>query len=217
MFEIVSATRVPQVEFSRRPLGESLARLRNPEIVASISYENERGLPEIYNARIMSSTAEVLVFVHDDVWITDNFFQPRIMEALERYDVVGVAGCTRRSPGQVEWNASDPSSWSGCVAHGEQPMGRVDWFGPFGACELLDGVLFAVRRKRTAMFDPQFDFHFYDLDFCRAARSMRLTLGTWPISITHAGKPASMVEAGIGLYDDQWRRNSVRYLTKWRG
>jgi hypothetical protein len=95
-------------------------------------------------------------------------------------------------------------------------MGRVDWFGPFGACELLDGVLFAVRRERTAMFDPQFDFHFYDLDFCRSARSMGLTLGTWPISITHAGKPASMVEAGIGLYDDQWKRNRERYLTKWR-
>ena len=95
-------------------------------------------------------------------------------------------------------------------------MGRVDWFGPFGPCEILDGVLFAVRRARTAMFDPQFDFHFYDLDFCRAARSMGLILGTWPISLTHAGKPASMVEAGIGLYDDQWKRNRARYLAKWR-
>jgi hypothetical protein len=25
-----------------------------------------------------------------------------------------------------------------------------------------------------------------------------------------------MVEAGIGLYDDQWKRNRERYLTKWR-
>jgi hypothetical protein len=215
MFEIVSATRVPAHEFAQRPLGESLARLRNPEIVASIAYTNGRGLPEIYNERILTSTAEVLVFMHDDVWITDNFFQPRVMEALEKYDVVGVAGCTRRTPGQLLWTAGDPSTWSGSVAHGERPMGRVDWFGPFGRCDLLDGVLLAVRRERTAMFDPRFDFHFYDLDFCRSALSMGLALGTWPISITHAGKPASMVEAGIGLFDDHWKRNSARYLAKW--
>ena len=216
MFEIVSATRATRSEFSHRPLGESLARLRNPEIVASIAYANDRGLPEIYNKRIMDSTADILVFVHDDVWITDNFFQLRVIEGLEKYDVVGVAGSGSLTPRQLLWWDADRSNLSGCVAHGAQPLGRVDWFGPFGPCEFLDGVLLAVRRERTTMFDPQFDFHFYDLDFCRSARAMGLELGTWPISITHLGKQVGAAASGMGLFDDSWKSNAARYLAKWQ-
>jgi hypothetical protein len=215
IFEIVSATRQTEVEFAKRPLGQSLARLHNAEIVASIAYANTRGLPEVYNARIMDSTADVLVFVHDDVWITDNFLQLRIIEGLEKYDVVGVAGSKSLAPRQLLWWKADRSSWSGCVAHGAQPLGRVDWFGTFGPCELMDGVLLAVRREHATMFDPQFDFHFYDLDFCRSARSMGLKLGTWPISITHA-KPVGTVEGDMGVFDESWKRNAARYLAKWR-
>jgi hypothetical protein len=48
----------------------------------------------------------------------------------------------------------------------------VDYFGEVLArCELIDGVFFATRRssllQNQIKFDPQFTFHFYDLDFCR--------------------------------------------------
>jgi hypothetical protein len=207
IFEIVSATRMPQSQFAGGPLGQSLARMSDQEVTVSIAYANNRGLPEVYNARIMESMADVLVFVHDDVWITDNFFRFRVIEGLEKYDVVGVAGSNKLASGQLLWWKADRSAWSGCIAHGEHPLSRIDQFGPFGACELLDGVLLAVRRERAPMFDPQFDFHFYDLDFCRSARSLGFDLGTWPISITHIGKPE--------IFDDSWRLNAARYLAKW--
>jgi GT2 family glycosyltransferase len=57
------------------------------------------------------------------------------------------------------------------------------------ACEILDDVLLAIRKsvlmEHDLRFDMRFDFHFYDLDFCREARESGLTLGTWPIAITH--------------------------------
>lgn len=56
-------------------------------------------------------------------------------------------------------------------------------------CKLLDGVFLAGRKavlkSKNALSDPVFDFHLYDMDFCRSASEKGLRLGTWPICITH--------------------------------
>jgi GT2 family glycosyltransferase len=62
-------------------------------------------------------------------------------------------------------------------------------------------------QEHNVRFDPRFDFHFYDLDFCRTARQKGLRLGTWPICVTHQGKGA--------FGTPEWRRNHQAYLTKW--
>jgi len=213
--EIVSATRVKEAAFGQTPLGQSLSRLQIP---ASIAFENAKGLPEIYNARIAASPEDVLVFVHDDVWILDHFFVSRVLEGLGQYDVIGVAGARRRSAGQITWGHTasgkwDPDNHSGCVAHGNTPItAKMDLYGDLPAeCDLLDGVLLAARsstlRNRNVAFDPRFTFHFYDVDFCRTAREAGLRLGTWPLSITHAGH---------GVFGTpEWQTQCTRYLQKW--
>src|SRR5674476_443764 len=84
----------------------------------------------------------------------------------------------------------DRSNLSGRVAHGKNAFGPVSDFGPVPAeCELLDGVFLATKKshlkQNNVRFDAQFDFHFYDMDFCRSARKSGLRLGTWPIHLTH--------------------------------
>ena len=101
---------------------------------------------------------------------------------------------------------------SGAVAHGTAPFGRVTNYGPVPAqCELLDGVLLAARRdtlrSRGVRFDARFDFHFYDLDFCRSARAAGLVLGTGAVALTHRSQDA------FGSAD--WQRNYEIYLEKW--
>jgi GT2 family glycosyltransferase len=185
-----------------------------------VAFENTRGLPEIYNARIDAADAQdLLVFVHDDVWIDDYFLAERVIEGLQAYDVIGVAGNRRRLPGQPAWAFVDAKfTWdekvqlSGAVAHGRNPFGAISFFGPAPAdCELLDGVLLAARRsKLTAAglrFDPRFEFHFYDMDFCRSARAKGLRLGTWPICITH--------QSGGAFGSEAWREKFDKYLAKW--
>ena len=56
-------------------------------------------------------------------------------------------------------------------------------------------------------FDERFDFHFYDLDFCRTARANGLRLGTFPLAVTHRS-------AG-GFGSPAWQENAERYLEKW--
>ena len=159
------------------------------------------------------------MFVHDDVWIDDYFIAQRVAEGLDAFDVIGVAGNRRRVDGQPAWlfvderlNWDDRSNLSGSVAHGVNPFGPVSSFGPAPVeCELLDGVFIAARRstlrQKGVSFDPRFDFHFYDMDFCRRARACGLRLGTWPICLTH--------QSGGAFGTPAWREKYAAYVDKW--
>lgn len=222
MLDVVSATRLSENDFwNASALGLSLTRLMSEaRINACPIYENRRGLPEVYNERIDSpDAADYLLFVHDDVWLDDYFIVDRLLQGLERFDVLGVAGNRRRRDGQPAWGFVDANlTWedsaylSGSVAHGKQPFGLVTTWGAVPAeCELMDGVLLAARRDtlraQDVRFDPRFDFHFYDVDFCRTARQKNLRLGTWPICITHQG------QGRFGT--PHWSAMYAKYLEKW--
>lgn len=219
--EIVSATRRTEDDFwENSALGRSLCCMSHEgRIITRISYENQRPLPEVYNASIDSADEhDILVFMHDDIWLQDLFFVDRIVEALKTYDVVGLAGNTRRVPWQFGWckTVEDELDWghmSGVVAHGPIPMlGETNVFGPAPqACELLDGLLLAAKksvlRQHGVRFDAQFDFHFYDLDFCRLARAQRLSLGTFLMSVTHQSPGSTTTQA--------WKDKCDAYWAKW--
>jgi hypothetical protein len=218
--EIVAATRLSAAEFeSTAPLAATLRRVqRDPRIRPRITCDNVVGLPAIYNARIDSSDdTDVLVFTHDDVWIEDFYFVDRILEGLGRFDIIGLAGNTRRVPNQVRWATIESGKLDlphlrGAIATDDHPMGKVGFFGPIiGECQLLDGVLLAARKQTLRVagvrFDPAFDFHLYDLDFSRSAVDRGLKLGTWPVSVTHRSPGA--------FGDDSWTAGTARYLAKW--
>lgn len=222
MIEIVSATRLSRDEFlAKSALGISLRRLsRDNRLRGAIAFSNSGGLPAIYNARITAPDgSDVVVFMHDDVWIDDYHLADRVLDGLEAYDVIGVAGNRRRVPGQPAWAFIDEKrTWderanlSGRVAHGQRPFGDVSYYGDASAeCELLDGVFLAARRSRLldneVLFDARFDFHFYDMDFCRSARAKGLRLGTWPICLTH--------QSGGNFAADAWKEKYRLYREKW--
>ena len=108
------------------------------------------------------------------------------------------------------------SSWGNDAAIWVRRIGGQLFFVIFGHTPapvvLLDGVLIAARagllQATGVRFDPLFDFHFYDLDFCRTATQSGLRLGTWPLGITHAS-------SGGGYSSSDWQRNGETYLKKW--
>lgn len=222
MLRMIVATRSAEQDFLKNTaLGMSLQRLAfDRRLVARIAFSNKRGLPEIYNPSILKAAPDdILVFVHDDVWLDDYFLVDRIEEGLQKFDVIGLAGNRRKVPGQPAWAFIDAKfTWddkthlSGSVAHGKNPFGAVSHFGPAGQeCELLDGVFLAARasalQEKGVLFDPRFDFHFYDMDFCRTARKQGLRLGTWPICLTH--------QSGGAFGSPGWQQKYQAYLEKW--
>lgn len=221
---IVSATRLTEVEFWKSSaLGNSLKPwLGRPHLSINIRFENKAGLAKVYNPHLgASESADIVVFVHDDVWLDDPEWISKIRVALARFDVVGVAGNRRISPRQPAWAFSklengqfiwDYPYLSGAVGHGELPNGAVSDYGYAPArCELLDGVFLAVNRgilqRSDVVFDSRFNFHFYDMDFCRSARQAGLSLGTWPIILTH--------QSGGAFGTQSWQDGYAVYLEKW--
>lgn len=207
--------------WNKSPLGLSLKRMaHDTRLTLSVAYENRRGLPDIFNERISASNHhEALVFIHDDVWIDDYFLADHVIEGLKSYDVIGLAGNRRRIQNQPTWlyindefTLDDETNLSGSVAHAAHPFGAIVFYGSVPAeCELLDGVFLAAKKStlidNEILFDPIFDFHFYDMDFCRTARMKKLRLGTWPICITHQSAGA--------FESTSWQNKYLLYREKW--
>jgi hypothetical protein len=185
--------------------------------------ENTQGLPAVYNMALREAAVNpaILVFVHDDVHLLDFYWPTRITQGLAKFDIIGLAGNRRRTPRQPGWRYRDEGftldereNLSGVVAHGKNwPADQIGAYGPPGyEVKLLDGLLLAAHSQvllaKNVMFDEAFDFHFYDLDFCRRAEVQGLRMGTWGISTMHESN---------GVFGSPgWRQGYERYLAKWK-
>lgn len=225
---LVCATRLSVDQFfAMAPLGRSLPFYQTfpprQQIELRLFKENTQGLPTVYNIAIEEARANpaILVFIHDDVYLTDYYWAEPLHDGLKSFDIVGLAGNRRRVPGQASWMYLDrqfqrdhDENLSGVIGHGESfpNLKELSVYGP--PCQpvkLLDGVMLAVRSQllieSDLRFDPRFTFHFYDLDFCREAERRGIRMGTWAISIVHAS-------AGR-LGGKAWRTAYYQYLKKY--
>ena len=76
----------------------------------------------------------------------------------------------------------------------------------------MDGLLLAASSetliKNKLRFDEQFEFHFYDMDFCRQAEVKGVTMGTIPLSLMH--------ESGGNFSSEAWKQGYQKYIQKWK-
>lgn len=221
---LVIATRESESDFFKKTAtGRSLSIYRAPFIEVRLFPNNTRGLPSQYNIAISESNDDpaILVFIHDDVHILDYFWVGQILDALAQFDLVGLAGNKRRVSKQPSWAFIDSNfTWdnrenlSGVVGHGNGfPPDNLSLFGPTKQeVKLLDGVMLIADSvsllRHDIKFDEQFDFHFYDLDFCRQIEKKGLKMGTWPISVIH--------ESGGNFGSKDWSLGYQKYINKWK-
>jgi GT2 family glycosyltransferase len=225
VFRFVCATRQSAAEFpTKTALGRSLAPFMcAPGVELKLFAENRQGLPRVYNEAIHEAELKpaILIFIHDDIHLVDFFWGLNVVSGLNTYDVIGLAGNKRRVPRQPSWYFVDDNftrdareNLSGIVAHGKGfPPTSLNVYGaPVQQVKLLDGLFLAVRSEtllsKRIEFDERFDFHFYDMDFCRQAEARQLRLGTWPLSVIH--------ESNGNFNTPSWRAGYTRYLEKWQ-
>jgi GT2 family glycosyltransferase len=220
---VVCATRKSEAEFfTSTATGRSLAGLRFPRAHVRLFASNTRGLPSVYNQAIAEAAEDpaILVFAHDDLHVLDFFWVSKLVQGLAKFDVIGLAGNTRRVPRQPAWAfVDDKFTWdarvhlSGVVGHGHGfPPENLSVFGqPGREVKLLDGLLLAADSRtlqaREARFDERFAFHLYDMDFCRTCEARGLRMGTWALSVVH--------ESGGAFGTPSWREGYAQYLAKW--
>lgn len=219
----VCATRVSRKEFfESRPLGLFINLWKDtPNIEVDLYPENNHGLSKVYNNSIerAKDSPAILVFAHDDITITDHFWIDRLIKGVNEFDIIGVIGNKRITQEQVSWcknidTTNEPDEFlSGTVAIGHRFS--PGWFVSYGESntpvKLLDGMFLSCYSstliKTGLRFDEQFDFNFYDLDFCRQADQLGLTMGTWNISVVH--------ESMGYLSGENWYTNGNKYFDKW--
>ena len=224
----VCATRLSREDFfAKAALGRSLPAYRTfPKqqvIELRLFADNSEGLPALYNTAIEETHTDpaLLVFIHDDVYLSDYYWADHLHKALESFDIVGLVGNRCRIPRQASWMFLDDrftsdtyDNFSGVLGHGDPfpNLRQLSVYGEPGAeVKLLDGVLMAARSatllERDLRFDPRFRFHFYDMDFCRQAELRQLRMGTCAMSLVHA----SSGELG----SEGWRSAYRDYLAKY--
>ena len=220
---VVVATRLSEQEFhTQSATGKSLQWLKCSDVSLKLFPHNSTGLPALYNQVIEAYVNQDvhLVFAHDDLHFLDLFWPERIYQGLSDYDVIGVVGNRKRHPMQPSWAFLDvQGTWdskdnlSGSIAHGEHfPPETFAEFGPTGAVKILDGLCLAAStamlKQSGLRFDERFDFHFYDLDFCRRAEELKLQAGTVSLSLIHESK---------GSFNNQsWLDAYKAYIAKWQ-
>jgi len=225
---LVCATRLDSdAFFASSALGKSLQFYRSfprgQPIELRLFPANSTALPTVYNIAIEEALAKpaVLIFVHDDVYLNDFYWAHHLLAGLREFDILGLAGNRRRVPGQASWMYLNGNflrdrdeNLSGVLGHGKgfPDLIELSVYGPPAVeVKLLDGVLLAVRSDALVSsglrFDPQFAFHFYDMDFCRQAELRGLRMGTCALSVIHGSAGA------LGV--DSWRDAFRKYLEKY--
>ena len=172
--------------------------------------DNRTGLPEMYNKHITPKTAkkhDIVVFAHDDIYIDDYKIRGKLYNAMQQFDIIGLAGCVRpKIKKPVLWHLmADKKDWRGYVFHSfsdaEDSHGLLcSSFGFTPArVAIIDGLFIAVNIKAALKadwrFNENFEFHHYDISSCLDANQKHLKIGTAPIHVIHDSP-------GLLNYDD---------------
>lgn len=217
---LVTATRAKtEEEFSKKPIHKSLKKLYELYTRYDFEFEvikdNKEGLSTVYNRYLTEEhKGDIVLFVHDDVIINDMFFVEHLRKSP--FAVTGLAGATswnRDTPKQAWHLAADHGTMVGEVAHIKDGKIWTTVFGPTQSTTvMLDGVFLAVNveavLKTSARFNTEFNFHHYDMAFCKECTKHNVTLGVMPISVIHFG-------LGDSMLTQEWEASNKKFIEKY--
>ncbi|HEY5292882.1 MAG TPA: glycosyltransferase [Burkholderiales bacterium] len=175
-----------------------------------------RSLAEGYNRALRRARHDIVVFTHDDVEIVSPDFAARLLRALGRHELIGLAG-TRKMVGAA-WHFAGHPHLAGQVGMSNADAGYLVTLYGIGEREskglqALDGLFLATRRDaalRLGFDEATFDgWHLYDLDFSLRASSAGMDCA--------ACNDILAVHASQGSYDADWLKYAQRFLDKHKG
>jgi len=192
--------------------------------IFSINFENKKGLSSIYNQYLTKEYKdEYVIFVHDDVQITDMFAAEKIVSGLIKYNIIGLAGTSKIvNTTYPAWHIM--AGWQNAEIGKKHSLGEVahkyrdnsvttSVYGPT-SCRalLLDGLFLGVDVNSAVAagvtFDEDFNFHHYDLSFCLRANKAKLTMGVIQLFCTHAG-------LGDSMNTEEWKQSAAKFMQKY--
>jgi len=199
-------------------LEKSLKAIR-PNDRLIVSWDS-RSMARAYNDALKESTADLVVFTHNDVTLmeSENWSDEFIADLFSdpKAGIMGVAGSREARIDGTWFVEGDPANSGTCHHKIEMKNGRVlatvDQYGDLGEVIILDGVFLMMRRSlvdELGGFDEESfgdAWHFYDFDISLRSHLAGYDNRTVPFEICH-GSP--------GHLDFQWRVVRSLYVDKW--
>lgn len=222
---LISCTRKSKEEAPSLPLYRSYTDgLRTPLIKLDMTWDNSEGMPTVYNRKLeeyRNSSAEFLVFVHDDVYIDDLKLYEKLSLSKNKlnYDIVGLAGgLNPRLTDLALWHImTEKNQQRGEVAHpaGNQGQTMTTAFGPTPSrVAIADGLFLAVHlpsiNKTKWKFNENYKFHHYDIASCIDANRMSLKIGVYPIHVIHSSPGL------LSIHDKSWSESNKKFLEEYK-
>ncbi|MGA3068058.1 MAG: glycosyltransferase [Tepidisphaeraceae bacterium] len=171
-----------------------------------IGIHDAKGICEGYTRGIERAKGEILFFSHDDVEFVNPKIGQRVLEAMEKCDVMGIAGTTRLE--HAMWSFAGPPYLFGQVAHpNDDGTYAVQIFATPAplvvGMQALDGCCLIAHRRvlKSVQFDAERfkGFHLYDADFTFSAHLAGLRVAVCcDLALIHRSK---------GLLTEEWNRD----------
>ena len=168
----------------------------SPDLLsAGVEFVAVRGAPSAslaYNSVLTRTTADLVIFVHQDVYLPDGWVS-RIVTEADRLDkvapnwaVMGVYGITRQG-------AHVGRLWSG-----DQQLELVGSGGLSGEIASLDEVVVMLRTDAGLRFDPNLPhFHLYGTDIVQTATAAGRSAHVVPAPVVHNTVPVASLAGGF--------------------
>jgi hypothetical protein len=221
---IVSCTRKLQQEAQSLPIYRSWKDgLNTPNYKLDIVWENEDGMPTVYNRKLKEykdTDVEFVVCVHDDVYIDDLKLYEKLKQANGLgYSLIGLAGgLNPRLINPALWHVMvDRNQQRGEVAHpaGNNNQTMTTSFGPTPSrVAIMDGLFIAVHMpsvsKTDWKFNENYTFHHYDISSCIDANRKGLKLGVYPIHVIHSSPGL------LSIHDKMWSASNEKFLEEYK-
>lgn len=221
---LVSCTRKLQEEANSLPLYRSWKDgLNTPNYKLDIVWDNEDGMPTVYNRKLQeykNTDVEFVVCVHDDVYIDDLKLYEKLKQANGLgYSLIGLAGgLNPRLINPALWHIMvERNQQRGEVAHpaGNNNQTMTTSFGPTPSrVAIMDGLFIAVHMpsvsKTDWKFNENYTFHHYDISSCIDANRKGLKLGVYPIHVIHSSPGL------LSIHDKMWVASNEKFLEEYK-
>lgn len=194
--------------------------------VKRVFNEDANGICEKYNLGIQHFVKEglldtdVIAFCHGDVKILDSAFKEKVEYIFSNIPNLGVAGVigTTELHDTCGWWLSEQRlhrghlmQWVDSNPNNKYHMTRT--IGNYTNMVTIDGLCMLVKGElaKKLPFDSETfpnTYNFYDADYSLMAREAGYKVGVFDILLEHKS-------AGTGIFEDDWAKNKVKFLTKW--
>lgn len=169
MIQIISRIKYP--ELYRKMQESARATATGPIMFTAAHDDGQPRLAESYNIIGITSMADILLFVHDDVIFLSKGWDEKVREAIDwGFNVVGVVGSKEYSGGMIFDSGRPYSAGRVCGIKDRKRTVRIfEHRAEIEPVKVVDGLFMAVSRDHfiKTQFDEKFDgLFFYDTDFC---------------------------------------------------